>query len=162
MKFYRLSDATFYDRINTIYQFIKPFLDKNVHFLRNMEPLNCHAVYIKMPSPFLIFSQSDYLILVVDTNSHTHWQTVQIQISWSSQLIWSYTVCKRRTCPGLAGQGLRLYDVKNLYQIFQMKSSNHDFLTFEIHLIMNNFTLKCMVCQACSDKILLCQYFSSL
>ena len=23
MKFYRLSDATFYDRINTIYQFIK-------------------------------------------------------------------------------------------------------------------------------------------
>ena len=28
MKFYRLSDATFYDRINTIYQFIKPFLDK--------------------------------------------------------------------------------------------------------------------------------------
>ena len=28
MKFYRLSDATFYDRINTTYQFIKPFLDK--------------------------------------------------------------------------------------------------------------------------------------
>ena len=25
MKFYRLSDATFYDRINNIYQFIKPF-----------------------------------------------------------------------------------------------------------------------------------------
>ena len=28
LKFYKLSDATFYDRINTIYQFIKPFLDK--------------------------------------------------------------------------------------------------------------------------------------
>ena len=27
MKFYRLSGATFYDCINTIYQFIKPFLD---------------------------------------------------------------------------------------------------------------------------------------
>ena len=27
MKFYRLSDATFYDCINTIYQFIKPSLD---------------------------------------------------------------------------------------------------------------------------------------
>ena len=27
LKFYRLSDATFYDLINTIYQFIKPFLD---------------------------------------------------------------------------------------------------------------------------------------
>ena len=25
---YRLSDALFYDHINTIYQFIKPFLDK--------------------------------------------------------------------------------------------------------------------------------------
>ena len=29
MKFYNLSDATFYDRINYIYQFIKPFYDKN-------------------------------------------------------------------------------------------------------------------------------------
>ena len=27
MKFYRLSGATFYDCINTMYQFIKPFLD---------------------------------------------------------------------------------------------------------------------------------------
>ena len=39
-KIYRLSDATFYDRINTIHQFIKPFLDKKIcPFLRNMEPL---------------------------------------------------------------------------------------------------------------------------
>ena len=30
MKFYRLSDATFYDSINTIYQFIKPFLDNKM------------------------------------------------------------------------------------------------------------------------------------
>ena len=36
-EFYRLSDATFYDRIDTIYQFIKPFLDKECLFLRNME-----------------------------------------------------------------------------------------------------------------------------
>ena len=28
LKFYRLLDATFYYRITTIYQFIKPFLDK--------------------------------------------------------------------------------------------------------------------------------------
>ena len=28
LKFYRLSDVTFYDRINTIYPFIKPYLDK--------------------------------------------------------------------------------------------------------------------------------------
>ena len=30
LKFYRLPDATFYDCINTIYQFIKPFLDNNL------------------------------------------------------------------------------------------------------------------------------------
>ena len=62
-----------------------------------------------MPRPFLIFSQSDFLIQTVDTNSHTQWQTVQIQISWlPSQLIWIYTVCKGRTYPGSAGQGLNL------------------------------------------------------
>ena len=30
LKFYRLSDATFYDCITTIYQFIKPFLDNKM------------------------------------------------------------------------------------------------------------------------------------
>ena len=30
MKFYRLSGATFYDCIDTIYQFIKPFLDNEM------------------------------------------------------------------------------------------------------------------------------------
>ena len=30
MKFYRLSGATFYDCINTIYHFIKPFLDNKM------------------------------------------------------------------------------------------------------------------------------------
>ena len=38
-----------------------------------------------MPCPFLIFSQSDYLIQIVDINSYTEWQTVQIQISWLPQ-----------------------------------------------------------------------------
>ena len=38
-----------------------------------------------MPHPLLIFSQSDYLIQVVDKNSHSKWQTVQIQISWLLQ-----------------------------------------------------------------------------
>ena len=35
-----------------------------------------------MPRPLLIFSQSDCLIQIVATNSHTEWQTVQTQISW--------------------------------------------------------------------------------
>ena len=56
------------------------------------------------PQPLLILSQSDSLIQIADINSHTEWQTVQIQISWllRSQLIWIYTVCKDRVFPGSA------------------------------------------------------------
>ena len=36
---------------------------------------------VKMPCPLQIFSQSEYLIQIVDINPHTEWQTVQIQIS---------------------------------------------------------------------------------
>ena len=39
LKFCRLSDATFYDRITSIYKFIKPFLDKNCLLFRNIKPL---------------------------------------------------------------------------------------------------------------------------
>ena len=39
-----------------------------------------------MPCPLLIFSQSDYLTRIVAINSHTSWQTVQIQISWLLQI----------------------------------------------------------------------------
>ena len=39
-----------------------------------------------MPSPFLIVSQSDFLIQIVDKISHTEWQTVQIQISSGATL----------------------------------------------------------------------------
>ena len=42
----------------------------------------CHAEGIKKPCPLLIFSQSDYSIQIDDANSHTLWQTVQLQISW--------------------------------------------------------------------------------
>ena len=43
--FYRLSSATFYDRINTIYQFIKSFLDTKCLFLRTMKPLIIHCKF---------------------------------------------------------------------------------------------------------------------
>ena len=60
LKFYRLSDATVYDRIKTIYQFIKPFLDKKYLFLRNMEPLinkPCLHVYLsKEDSFFMVYA----------------------------------------------------------------------------------------------------------
>ena len=40
LKFYRLSEVTFYDHIDTLYRFIKPFLNKKCLIsLRNMEPL---------------------------------------------------------------------------------------------------------------------------
>ena len=38
-----------------------------------------------MPRPLPIFSQSDYSIQVLGTNSNTEWQTVQILISWLLQ-----------------------------------------------------------------------------
>ena len=59
-----------------------------------------------MPHPILTVSLSDSLINIVAVNSHTEWQTVQIQISWLLQ-IWIYIVCKGRVYPGSAGQGLK-------------------------------------------------------
>ena len=44
LKFYRLSDATFDDRINTIYQFIKPFLDKKSLFFEDYGAFKCNKV----------------------------------------------------------------------------------------------------------------------
>ena len=38
-----------------------------------------------LPHPLLIFSQSDYLIQIVDINPHTKWQTVQFQVTWLLQ-----------------------------------------------------------------------------
>ena len=61
LKFYRLSDATFYDPVNTTYQFNKPFLDEKCLFLRTMEPL------IKSPLGFIQFvtekPQSDHSLI---------------------------------------------------------------------------------------------------
>ena len=56
MKFYRLSGAIFYDCINTIYQFIKPFFDKKCLFLMNRVPLSlfiCSSVVHKDHKPLL-------------------------------------------------------------------------------------------------------------
>ena len=40
MKFYRLSGATFYVCINTIYQFIKPFLDNKMSIFEEYGAFN--------------------------------------------------------------------------------------------------------------------------
>ena len=62
----------------------------NVHFLDCVLIGVCavnpsHAEWIKMPCPLPTVSQSDCLIQIVDINSHTEWQTVEIQISWPLQ-----------------------------------------------------------------------------
>ena len=61
-----------------------------------------------MPRPLPIYSQSDYLIQVVDIKSHSKLQTVQIQTSWLLQLIWICTVCKGSVYLGSAGHWLRI------------------------------------------------------
>ena len=51
-----------------------------------------------MSCPFLIFSQSDYLIQIVDINSHNGKQCRSRSVGFfRSPLIWIYTVCKGRT-----------------------------------------------------------------
>ena len=62
----------------------------------------CHAEKIKMPCPLLIFSQSDYLIQVLDANVHTEWHSAdpdQFRI-----IIQIYTVCKDWAYLGSTGQ----------------------------------------------------------
>ena len=63
-----------------------------------------------MPRPYKIFSLCDNLIQILDINSYTEWQTVQIQFSWllRSHLIRIYTVCKGRVYLDSAGQGLNM------------------------------------------------------
>ena len=48
---------------------------------------------IKIPSPLLIFSQSDYLILVVDTNSHSYNKQCQSfeESDWSGSTLFAKT-----------------------------------------------------------------------
>ena len=58
---------------------INTFLLKKITLSGDM--INLTLVLIYKDGTY-IFSQSDYLVKIVDINSHTEWQTVQIQISW--------------------------------------------------------------------------------
>ena len=104
----------------------------------------CPTEWIKMPRLLLIFSQSDYLIQIVDRNSHTYWQTVQIRSAgfFRSQLIWIYSVCKGRVYPVSVGQGLTLTYVacwvkKACRQSFKM------FLVFPPRKLVLTFHANC-------------------
>ena len=56
---------------------VKAFMVQNLT-LAMQNKLIC----LNMSFPLLVFSLSDYFIQVIDTNSNTDWQTVQIQIIW--------------------------------------------------------------------------------
>ena len=68
----------------------------------------CHAEWMKMPRPLLIFSKSSNLIQIVDINSYTECKQCRSRSVGviRSQVIWIYTICKIRVYLGSAGQGL--------------------------------------------------------
>ena len=74
-----------------------------------------------MSHPFLILSQSDCLIEIVDINSDTNWLTEQIQISWLLQkpTDLDLPVCKGRAYLGSAGQGLILLPIFSRIKLFE-------------------------------------------
>ena len=80
----RLSDAAFYGRINTIYQFIKPFLDKKKLFLRNMELLMSRMICEK--GHMFLFPHRSYLCIFFKTASLRRF----LQIS---KTYWVFFVC---------------------------------------------------------------------
>ena len=77
-----------------IYSSLPPYRSKLLIILVRLNAVNVSedatmvftlVLLNKLPHQLLIFSQSDYLIQIVATNSNTYWQTVQIQISWLLQ-----------------------------------------------------------------------------
>ena len=97
-----------------------------------LNKLRCHAH----------FSQSGYLIQIVDINSHSEWQTVQIQISWLLQKPTDlYLHCLQRQ--GISG--LSRTRVKLIARIIILQGSfyfRHNisiitrFFVFFLHIIM--------------------------
>ena len=73
MKFYRLSDAAFYDHMNTIYQFMKFFLDeKNCLIFEEYGAFKPHFYIVKLGFTgvyiiFLIFAQNHRLWVLIRT-----------------------------------------------------------------------------------------------
>ena len=106
-----------------------------------LNKLGCHA-------RSLIFSQSDYLIQIIDKNSHTGWQTVQIQISWLLQKPTDLDLhCLQRQ--GSARQGFRTF-VIILEKSFTILCRLSSFLKMLLVFIVFIF------CSFCHFHVLLC------
>ena len=73
IKFSYLAENSKFSRSNSYFSILTPTFLRDGFLnscFQNPSENSGHAEYIKMPHPLLIFSQSDYLIWVVDTNSH--------------------------------------------------------------------------------------------
>ena len=105
-----------------------------------------------MPHPHLIFSQSDYLIQIVDINSHIQWQAVQIQISWLLQKPTDLDLhcLQKRTYPGSAGQGLIYSHFVQTITILH----RHIYLVNQLqHLLHNSRILQFCTILESGDKV---------
>ena len=84
-------------------------------------------IILKRTSQLVPFSQSDYLIHVIDIKLHSlnHKQCRSRTAGFfRSQLIWIFTVCKGRVYSGSAGQGLNSIDRDIKHQISIIRSQN--------------------------------------
>ena len=70
-KFYRLSSATFYDCIHTIYQFIKPFLDNKMSILEGFGVFKPHFYIVKQEFTGV------YIIFLITAQKHGLWVLVR-------------------------------------------------------------------------------------
>ena len=81
LKFYRLPGATFYDCINTIYQFIKPFLDNKMSIFEEYGAFNLYNILQHFATrnlrkkAFLTFCQINISVCMrgPSAKSHVKW-----------------------------------------------------------------------------------------
>ena len=66
-------------------------MKKSKLYLYTTVYVNCRAEYIKMPSPLLIFSQSDYFIQIVDINSHPY-RLFDLHYTEKSDIVFTLTL----------------------------------------------------------------------
>ena len=88
-----------------------------------------------MPHPLLIFGKSDYLIQIVDINSHNKWQTVQIQIIWLLQKPTDLNLhcLQRQGISGFSRTRVKWNDVFELWRFkFSLTSTQWLQLSWEI------------------------------
>ena len=96
-----------------------------------------------MTHPLLIVSQSDSLYQIVDINSHTEWQTVQIQISWLQKPTDLDLHCLQRQ--GIFGLSKTRVKCLNMLEQYSLSSKGLDKGVLQINMFFL-FLSKNMLC----------------